>query len=93
MRCRRALPPPSRFATLVIQAYAVTAMRGEHGYRRFFCASSVLAFCTTGFVLSPNLFDSLILWVGASASLYVLLSLTWQRAEIARPRNARHGGR
>jgi NADH-quinone oxidoreductase subunit L len=72
------------FATVVIQAYAVTAMRGEHGYRRFFCGSSVLAFCTTGFVLSPNLFDSLIMWVGASASLYVLLSLSWQRADIAR---------
>jgi NADH-quinone oxidoreductase subunit L len=72
------------FATVVIQAYAVTAMRGEHGYRRFFCGSSVLAFCTTGFVLSPNLFDSLIMWVGASASLYVLFSLAWQRADIAR---------
>src|ERR1700689_1755508 len=72
------------FATVVIQAYAVNAMRGAHGVRRFFCASSVLAFCTTGFVLSPNLFDSLILWVGASATLYVLLSLTWQQAETAR---------
>ncbi|MHB8489645.1 MAG: proton-conducting transporter transmembrane domain-containing protein [Candidatus Dormibacteria bacterium] len=72
------------FATLVIQAYAVNAMRGEPGYRRFFCASSVLAFCTTGFVLSPNLFDSLIMWVGASASLYVLFTLSWQRAEPAR---------
>jgi NADH:ubiquinone oxidoreductase subunit 5 (subunit L)/multisubunit Na+/H+ antiporter MnhA subunit len=71
------------FATMVIQGYAVNSIRGEQGVRRFFCASSVLAFCTTGFVLSPNLFDSLILWVGASASLYVLLSLTWQRAEIA----------
>ena len=72
------------FATLLIQSYAVNAMRGEHGVRRFFCASSVLAFCTTGFVLSPNLFDSLILWVGASASLYVLLTLTWQQGETAR---------
>jgi NADH:ubiquinone oxidoreductase subunit 5 (subunit L)/multisubunit Na+/H+ antiporter MnhA subunit len=72
------------FATLVIQSYAVNAMRGESGYRRFFCGSSVLAFCTTGFVLSPNLFDSLIMWVGASASLYVLLTLSWQRAEPAR---------
>jgi len=52
-------------ATLVIQAHAVAAMRGENGFRRFFCGSSVLAFCTTGFVLSPNLFDSLIMWVGA----------------------------
>ena len=72
------------FATLVIQAYAVTAMRGEHGYRRFFCASSALAFCTTGFVLSPNLFDSMIMWVGASAALYILLTLSWQRADAAR---------
>ena len=72
------------FATLVIQAYAVTAMRGEHGYRRFFCASSALAFCTTGFVLSPNLFDSMVMWVGASAALYILLTLSWQRADTAR---------
>lgn|GEM_PF-1568667 len=71
------------FATLVIQGYAVNAMRGEHGFRRFFCASSVLAFCTTGFVLSPNLFDSLIMWVGASASLYILLTLSWQRVDTA----------
>ena len=72
------------FATLVIQMYSVTAMRGEQGYRRFLTASSVLAFCTTGFVLSPNLFDSLLMWVGASASLYILLTLSWQRAEMAR---------
>jgi len=72
------------FATLIIQAYAVNSMRGADGFRRFFCASSVLGFCTTGFVLSPNLFDSLVLWVGASASLYVLLSLSWQRADAAR---------
>ena len=72
------------FATLIIQGYAVNAMRGAEGFRRFFCASSVLGFCTTGFVLSPNLFDSLILSLGASASLYVLLSLTWQRADTAR---------
>jgi NADH-quinone oxidoreductase subunit L len=72
------------FATLIIQGYAINTMRGEHGFRRFFCASSVLAFCTTGFVLSPNLFDSLVMWVGASASLYVLLTLSWQRADTAR---------
>ena len=53
----RVLRQPSRFASLVIQGYAVNAMRGEPGYRRFFCGSSVLALCTTGFVLSPNLFE------------------------------------
>ena len=72
------------FSTLLIQWYAVNAMRGEPGFRRFFCASSVLAFCTTGFVLSPNLFDSLLMWAAASGSLYVLLSLAWQRGETAR---------
>ncbi len=41
-------------ATFVIQAYGVTAMRGENGYRRFFCGSSILAFCSTGFVLSSQ---------------------------------------
>jgi NADH-quinone oxidoreductase subunit L len=71
------------FATVLIQAYALTAMRGEAGFRRFFWASSLLGFGTTGFVLSPNLFDSLILWVAASASLYLLVSLAWQRADVA----------
>ena len=42
------------FATLIIQAYALTAMRGEAGFRRFFWASSVLGFSTTAFVLSPE---------------------------------------
>ena len=35
-------------------------------------------------MLSPNLFNSLIMWVGATAVLYVLLTLAWQRADIAR---------
>ncbi|MEA2637142.1 MAG: NADH-quinone oxidoreductase subunit, partial [Chloroflexota bacterium] len=70
------------FATVLIQAYALTAMRGEAGFRRFFWASSLLGFSTTGFVLSPNLFDSLIMWVAGTASLAVLVSLAWQRADI-----------
>jgi NADH:ubiquinone oxidoreductase subunit 5 (subunit L)/multisubunit Na+/H+ antiporter MnhA subunit len=71
------------FATLIIQAYALTAMRGEAGFRRFFWASSVLGFSTTAFALSPNLFDSLIMWVLATASVAVLVSLAWQRADSA----------
>jgi NADH-quinone oxidoreductase subunit L len=71
------------FATVLIQAYALTAMRGDAGFRRFFWASSLLGFSTTGFVLSPNLFDSLIMWVAATASLYLLVSLAWQRADVA----------
>jgi NADH:ubiquinone oxidoreductase subunit 5 (subunit L)/multisubunit Na+/H+ antiporter MnhA subunit len=71
------------FATVLIQAYALTAMRGDAGFRRFFWASSLLGFSTTGFVLSPNLFDSLIMWVAATASLYLLVSLAWQRADAA----------
>ncbi len=71
------------FATVIVQVYALTAMRGEPGYRRFFWASSLLGFATTGFVLSPNLFDSLVMWVIASAALYLLVSLAWQRADSA----------
>ena len=69
------------FATLMIQTYALTAMRGEAGFRRFFWASSVLGFGTTGFVLSPNLFDSLIMWGAATAAVYILVSLAWHRAD------------
>ena len=71
------------FATLMIQTYALTAMRGEAGFRRFFWASSVLGFATTGFVLSPNLFNSLIMWIAATAAVYLLVSLAWQRASSA----------
>jgi NADH-quinone oxidoreductase subunit L len=71
------------FATLLIQAYALTAMRGEAGFRRFFWSSSLLAVGTTGFVLSPNLFDSLIMSMAATAGLYLLISLGWQRADTA----------
>ncbi len=71
------------FATVVVQAYALTSMRGEPGFRRFFWASSLLGFATAGFVLSPNLFDSLVMWVIASAALYMLVSLAWQRADGA----------
>lgn len=71
------------FATLMIQTYALTAMRGEAGFRRFFWASSLLGFATTGFVLSPNLFNSLVMWVAATASLYLLASLAWHRADSA----------
>ena len=70
-------------ATVLIQAYALTAMRGDAEFRRFFWASSLLGFSTAGFVLSPNLFDSLIMWVAATASLYLLVSLAWQRADVA----------
>jgi NADH-quinone oxidoreductase subunit L len=71
------------FATLMIQTYALTAMRGEVGFRRFFWASSILGFATTGFVLSPNLFDSLVMWIAATAAVYLLVSLAWQRAGSA----------
>lgn len=71
------------FATLLVQGYALTAMRGEPGFRRFFWAASVLGATTTAFVLSPNLFESLTMWVGASAALYLLVSLSWERADSA----------
>jgi NADH:ubiquinone oxidoreductase subunit 5 (subunit L)/multisubunit Na+/H+ antiporter MnhA subunit len=71
------------FVTMLIQAYALTSLRGEAGFRRFFWASSLLAFSTTAFVLSPNIFDSLVMWVAASASLYLLVLLAWQRADAA----------
>jgi NADH-quinone oxidoreductase subunit L len=72
------------FATLIVQWYAVHSTRADQGFRRFFCASSVLGFATTGFVLSPNLFDSLMLWTVGSAALFVLLTLSWQHAESTR---------
>ena len=34
-------------------------------------------------MLSPNLFDSLVMWIAATAAVYLLVSLGWQRAGSA----------
>ena len=69
----------------LVQSYALTSLRGDPGYRRFFWASSLLGFAALGFVLSPNLFDSLFLWVIGSAAVYLLAAHWWDRQDAAAP--------
>lgn len=73
------------FIVMLVQGYAVTTLRNEDGYRRFFWASSGLAFATLGLVLSPNLFDTLLTWGLGSAAVYIVAALWWERADGAAP--------
>ena len=73
------------FSVAVVQGYALTSLRSEIGYRRFFWASGALAFTTAGFAYSPNLFQSLFMWVAGSAAIYLLVSQWWDRADAAAP--------
>jgi NADH-quinone oxidoreductase subunit L len=73
------------FVSLVLMWYALTSLRGEATYRRFFWAASLLASVTAAFVYSPNLFDSLFMLMIGSAAIYILVSHWWQRPDAAAP--------
>ena len=73
------------FVSLVVMWYALTSLRGEQNYRRFFWSASLLIFATAGFAFSPNLFDSLFAWAIGSVAIYVLLTHWWQRPDGAAP--------
>src|SRR5438132_3201800 len=73
------------FIACAVQGYALTALRGEAGYRPFFLASSLLAFAGAGFVYSPDLFQSLLMWSLGSAAVYLLLLHGWRESDQATP--------
>jgi NADH:ubiquinone oxidoreductase subunit 5 (subunit L)/multisubunit Na+/H+ antiporter MnhA subunit len=73
------------FGVVVVQGYALTSLRGEQRYRRFFWASSALAFASAGFVFSPSLFQALFMWAGGSAAIYLLVAHWWDRPDLAAP--------
>ncbi|MFN2582297.1 MAG: proton-conducting transporter membrane subunit [Candidatus Dormibacteria bacterium] len=73
------------FVVALVQVYALTTLRGDAGYRRFFWTSSLLSFTALGLVLSPNLFDSAFAWILGSAAVYLLASHWWDRGDAAAP--------
>ena len=73
------------FVVCVVQMYALGSLRTAAGYRRFFWASSVLASATLGFVFSPNVFDSLFMWMLGTAATYLLIGLWWDQHDAAAP--------
>lgn len=73
------------FVVVVVQGYALTTLRAEGGYRRFFWSSSLLATALFGLVFSPNLFDTLLMWGLGSVAVYLVLALWWERGDAAAP--------
>lgn len=73
------------FVVVVVQAYALTTLRGDAAYRRFFWGSSVLAFGALGLVFSPNLFDTLLMWIVLSVAAYLVAAHWWDRGDAAAP--------
>lgn len=73
------------FVVTVVQGYALTTLRGDAAYRRFFWASSVLAFAALGLVFSPNLFDTLLMWLVLSVAAYLVAAHWWDRGDAAAP--------
>ena len=73
------------FVVALVQTYALTTLRGDEGYRRFFWTSSLLSFATLAFVFSPNLFDSAFMWIIGSAAIYLLAAHWWDRQDAAAP--------
>ena len=73
------------FVVAVVQSYALTTLRGDAGYRRFFWASSLLAFAVLGIVFSPNVFDAALLVLLGSAAVYLVAAHWWDRSDAAAP--------
>lgn len=73
------------FILATVQAYALTTLRGDAGYRRFFWVSCVLAFATLGLVFSPTLFGTLLMWMLLSVTSYLLVAHWWDRGDAAAP--------
>jgi NADH-quinone oxidoreductase subunit L len=73
------------FVVALVQAYALTTLRGDAGYRRFFWTSSLLAAGTLGLVFSPNLFSTLFAWMVVSVAAYLVAAQWWDRGDAAAP--------
>ncbi|MBV8444342.1 MAG: hypothetical protein JOZ92_00340 [Candidatus Dormibacteraeota bacterium] len=73
------------FVFFAVQAYALTSLRGDAGYRRFAWSSSLLAFASLGLILSPNLFQSMVMWMLGTAAAYLMTLHWWQREDAAAP--------
>jgi NADH-quinone oxidoreductase subunit L len=65
------------FLSLVAQVHALTSMRGEAGFRRFFWVAEVLTFGLLAMVASPNLFQFWLGWGVAGVAAWMLAAHQW----------------
>ncbi len=71
------------FLSLVTQLHALTSMRGDEGFRRFFWGLGVLTFGVLALVSSPNLFQLWLGWEVIGVAAWILAAHRWQLAGTA----------
>jgi NADH-quinone oxidoreductase subunit L len=69
--------------SLVAQVYALAALRGDEGFRRFFWVVGVLTFGLLALASSPNLFQFWLGWEVVAVAGWMLAAHHWQRADTA----------
>jgi NADH:ubiquinone oxidoreductase subunit 5 (subunit L)/multisubunit Na+/H+ antiporter MnhA subunit len=71
------------FLSLIAQLYALTSMRGDAGFRRFFWAVGLLTVGVQALVSSPNLFQFWLGWEVVGVATWILAVHHWQRPATA----------
>jgi NADH:ubiquinone oxidoreductase subunit 5 (subunit L)/multisubunit Na+/H+ antiporter MnhA subunit len=66
------------FLSVIVQVYALTSMRGDAAFRRFFWTVGLLTFGILALVSSPNLFQFLLGWEVAGVATWMLAVHHWQ---------------
>jgi NADH:ubiquinone oxidoreductase subunit 5 (subunit L)/multisubunit Na+/H+ antiporter MnhA subunit len=67
------------FLSLIAQLHALTSMRGDAGFRRFFWVVGLLTFGVLASISSPNLFQFLLGWEVAGVATWMLAAHHWER--------------
>jgi len=75
--------PPVLLLSLIAQLYALTSLRGDAGFRRFFWVVGLLTFGVLALISSPNLFQFWLGWTVTSVATWVLAVHHWQRPATA----------
>lgn len=65
--------------TLLVQVYSLHYLRNDAGLRRYFVVTSGFLFTVLGVVVSPNLFQTLLMWWAISAGSLLLVGHWWHR--------------
>jgi len=71
------------FLSVIVQVYALTSMRGDATFRRFFWTVALLTFGVLALISSPNLFQFWLGWEVAGVAAWMLAVHHWQRPGTA----------
>ena len=71
------------FLSLLAQVHALTSLRGDAAFRRFFWIAAALTFGLLALISSPNLFQFWLGWEVAGVAAWMLANHFWQRPAAA----------